>query len=100
MIKDLLNKLYSQTIVILNEKDLNCFLQDADVLEEKDTFFRDKIRIIQSKNIFFIQERSNKEEIIVRRIESLEEGQLFIKNRLAVYENMWNGCGCKVDYYK
>jgi len=100
MIKDLLNKLYSQTIVILNEKDLNCFLQDAEVLEEEDTFFRDKIRIIQSKNIFFIQERSNKEEIIVRRIESLEGGQLFIKNRLAVYENMWNGCGCKVDYYK
>jgi len=100
MIKDLLKKLYSQTIVIFTEEDLNCFLQDADVLEEKDTFFRDKIRIIQSENIFFVQERSNKEEIIVRRIESLEEGQLFIKNRLAVYENMWNGCGCKVDYYK
>ena len=42
----------------------------------------------------------NKEEIIVRRLNSLEEGQLFIKNRLEVYENMWNGCGCKVDYYK
>lgn len=100
MLEKVLNKLDAQTIVILRDEELSSLMEETEVLEEKDTYFRDKVRILGSRDIFLIQEKSNKDEILIRKADSLEEGQKFIQNRLAVYENMWNGCGCKVDYYK
>jgi len=29
-----------------------------------------------------------------------KEAEEFIKERLEIYNRMWDGCGCKVDYYK
>lgn len=100
MLEKVLNKLDAQTVVILLEEELSILMEETEVIEEKDTYFRDKVRILGSRDIFLIQEKSNKDEILIRKADSLEEGQKFIQNRLAVYENMWNGCGCKVDYYK
>ncbi len=100
MLEKVLKKLDAQTIVILHDEELSSLMEETEVLEEKDTYFRDKVRILGSRDIFLIQEKSNKDEILIRKADSLEEGQKFILNRLAVYENMWNGCGCKVDYYK
>jgi hypothetical protein len=100
MLEEVLNKLDAQTVVILLEEELRILMEETEVIEEKDTYFRDKVRILGSQDIFLIQEKSKKDEILIRKAGSLEEGQKFIQNRLAVYENMWNGCGCKVDYYK
>ncbi len=100
MLDKVLNKLDTQTVVILLEEELSSLMEEIEVVGEKDTYFRDKIRILGSQDIFLIQEKSDKDEILIRKVDSLEEGQKFIQNRLAVYENMWNGCGCKVTYYK
>lgn len=29
----------------------------------------------------------------------MAEARSFVDGRLETYDNMWNGCGCKVDYY-
>ena len=100
MLEEVLNKLDAQTVVILLEEELSILMEETEIIEEMDTYFRDKVRILGSQDIFLIQEKSDKDEILIRKADSLEEGQKFIRNRLAVYENMWNGCGCKVDYYK
>jgi hypothetical protein len=93
------NKFKTKTLVVISDEEYQQLLREVEIIEESETFFRDKIRILRSDNNLFIQEKSNKEEIIIRRTESVKEGQRFIQNRLAVYENMWNGCGCKIDYY-
>ena len=100
MLEEVLNKLDAQTVVILRDEELSILMEETEIIEEMDTCFRDKVRILGSQDIFIIQEKSDKDEILIRKADSLEEGQKFIRNRLAVYENMWNGCGCKVDYYK
>ncbi len=100
MLDKVLKKLDAQTVVILIEEELSCLMEEIEVVGEKDTYFRDMIRILGSQDIFLIQEKSDKDEILIRKADSLEEGQKFIRNRLAVYENMWNGCGCKVNYYE
>jgi len=28
-----------------------------------------------------------------------KEADLFIDERMETYDRMWDGCGCKVDYY-
>jgi hypothetical protein len=92
--------LESNPVVIVSEDQLENVLKAVEFVDEKETYFRDKIRILQKDDFLLIQEKSNKDEIIIRKISSLENGYKFIHDRLTVYENMWNGCGCKINYYK
>ncbi len=39
-------------------------------------------------------------ERVVRRLADLDEARRFVNRRLEEYERMWDGCGCKIDYYK
>ena len=34
----------------------------------------------------------------LRRL-AADEVDDFVRDRLAIYERMWDGCGCRVDYY-
>ena len=45
-----------------------------------------------------VEEPSSRERV-VRLIEE-HEVQAFVEDRLDTYERMWDGCGCKVAYYK
>jgi hypothetical protein len=39
-------------------------------------------------------------ERVVRLLPSREAASRFVEQSLATYERMWNGCGCRVDYYR
>ncbi|MBC8367137.1 hypothetical protein H8E52_06980 [bacterium] len=45
------------------------------------------------------REISDKGEIILRLFPSEFALDAFLKRRIDIYERMWDGCGCKVDYY-
>jgi hypothetical protein len=100
MLDEVISHLKNSRVVIISEDKLESLFNEVEVVEEQDTYFRDMIRILEKDDILMIQEKSNKDEILIRKIESRQEGQKFIQDRLAIYENMWNGCGCKIDYYK
>lgn len=36
---------------------------------------------------------------VIRRLAGTDEAHVFVRERLEIYDSMWNGCGCKVDYY-
>lgn len=36
---------------------------------------------------------------VVRLLADEEEAKRFVEYRLAQYERMWDGCGCRIDYY-
>ena len=50
-------------------------------------------------NGLIIQEKSTKDELLIRSVQLKEEAEKFITERLEIYEKMWDGCGCKVEYY-
>ena len=100
MVNQILNRLENEKIVVLSEEMLGEILKDFKILEETETFFNGKIRILKFAEMLLIQEKSNKLEIIFRRAASQREADKFIKNRLNTYESMWNGCGCKINYYE
>ena len=51
--------------------------------------------------LLVVQEKTtDNKAIVVRRFRSLDEAELFVEERLATYERMWDGCGCKIDYYE
>jgi hypothetical protein len=83
----------------LNEEELNSLLSHSDILLEKETHLSGKIRLLCLNDTFLIQEKSTKNEILVRLMKTKKEAEAFINKRLETYDRMWDGCGCKVEYY-
>ena len=83
----------------VKQDDLKELLSQSKIIIEKDTHISDKIRLLKYKDELFIQEKSNKDELIVRIMKTKKEAEEFIKERLEIYDRMWDGCGCRVEYY-
>lgn len=85
--------------LIISAENQKQLLTKATVIAEEDTFISDKIRIVSLADSIFVQETTNKQEILIRKLKSISEAEELLKQRLEIYEKMWDGCGCKVDYY-
>lgn len=97
---ELIKEFKSKKILLLPKVELDTLLKSSEILIVKDTVINDKVRILKVDNIFFFQEITNKDEIALRKFNRLKDAEALVQDRLAVYENMWNGCGCKVNYYE
>ena len=98
--KDLLLKLQRRKVVVLDAHELTGLLESAETIREDDTSIAGPIRILRIDRLIVVQETTaEKKEVVVRRLRSLEEAESFVDQRLAVCERMWDGCGCKIDYF-
>ena len=84
---------------IISEVELNDLLSNSRLIAEENTYISDKIRLLMFKEELIIQEKSTKDEYLVRVMKTKKEAEEFIKQRLEIYNRMWDGCGCKVNYY-
>lgn len=91
--------LAENTYIIFHVLNLDEVFKEFQIIYEADTGLSDKIRILEKDDRYFIQETTNKNEIIFRRMKNLTEAEGLVKQRMEIYEKMWDGCGCKVDYY-
>lgn len=99
-----INKLVTRTkktaCLKIDEKLLELLLSKCKVVKEKDTLISGKLRLLNYQNNLLIQEKSNKGELLIRFMQNKVEANKFIDKRLEIYDRMWDGCGCKVEYYK
>ena len=86
--------------LIISEAELNELLSKSELILEENTYISDKIRLLKYDDDLLIQEKSTKEEFLIRRMNTRKEAEDLIKERLDIYNRMWDGCGCKIDYYK
>ena len=84
---------------IIKKEDLEELLSQSKVIIEKDTLISDKIRLLKFEKELLIQEKTTKNEFIIRLMKTKKEAEDFIKQRLEIYDRMWDGCGCRVEYY-
>lgn len=84
---------------IIKKDDLEELLSQSKVIIEKDTLISDKIRLLKFEKELLIQEKTTKDEFIIRLMKTKKEAEDFIKQRLEIYDRMWDGCGCRVEYY-
>jgi hypothetical protein len=96
----LITALKEEKYSVINEEELQELLFHSQNLIEKETYISGKIRLLKVNDELIIQEKSDKDELIIRPVKTIEEAEELIKQRLEIYEKMWDGCGCKVDYYK
>ena len=83
----------------ISEPELNELLSHSKMIIEENTYISDKIRLLKFNDNLLIQEKTTKEEFLVRSMKTKKEAEDFIKQRLDIYNRMWDGCGCKVNYY-
>lgn len=98
--KEIFNKALNSNYIIIEEDELKSVLENSETLRTEDTHLSDLIRLLKFENNLFIQETTFKKEIIIRKMNSLEDADKFFQERLDYYERKWDGCGCKIDYYE
>lgn len=94
-----IKKLKINNYIKIVQSDLDELITQSKILLEKDTLISDKIRILQFNGCIFFQEMTGKREFLVRKTKDLNSAKELMANRMEIYEKMWDGCGCKVDYY-
>ena len=97
---EILIKSLKSSYVIIDETELKSIFSVFEIVREENTHLSDFIRILSFENKFFIQEISFKKEILIRKMDSIEDAEKFMQERLDFYERKWDGCGCKIDYYE
>jgi hypothetical protein len=100
MIKTIIDKLSKSNYIIIKPEDLIQLINQAKIIKVENTYFYDYIRILEIDEIYIIQETTNKNEIILRKMNSLYDAENFLQDRLKFYERKWDGCGCKIFYYE
>lgn len=99
-ITDIISSANENSFIILQKNELDDFLTQSLVIKEVDTCLSDYIRILKYNDDYFFQELSDKNEILLRKMNSLEEAEQLLKERLDYYDRKWDGCGCKINYYE
>jgi hypothetical protein len=88
------------TYLVISAEDLEEILAESDLLDEIDTRLNKTIRLLQYQNRLLLQEYSFDGDIIVRPMESREAADALVQSRLETYERMWDGCGCKINFFE
>ena len=99
--KYLLDNVKKKKILILPESrhDEILKIKGIKILKEDNTYVCNQIRILElDKNILTLEFTLN-HEVAIRRFKNRKEAEEFVNDRLETYDKMWDGCGCKVDYY-
>jgi len=96
----IISSIKKKKYLMISEPELNELLSHSKMIIEEDTYISDKIRLFEFEDDLIIQEKTTKDEYLLRVMKTKKEAEEFIKERLDIYNRMWDGCGCKVDYYK
>ena len=96
---DLCNELARQGIVQLTTPEWEEVRDAFEEVERHSTFIAGDLTIVRgSSGPVAVEEPSSRERVL----RTLDEGEVraFVADRLETYERMWDGCGCRVDYFE
>lgn len=98
-LEELDRRLGSDGIVSLESTEWEALKGDFEEVERHPTFLAGDLVIVRDAvGPVAVEEPSSRERVLRRLAE--EEVRAFVEDRLETYERMWDGCGCKVEYYR
>jgi hypothetical protein len=98
-LKQRLTQLDSSDYILISDIQLAELMESLKIVFKEDTMISDFIRIFKYNNLYIFQEQTPNGEIIIRKFGDKTAVDLLIQQRLNIYEKMWNGCGCKIEYF-
>jgi len=97
---NLSNKLKTEKYLIISADELHEMLKSSVKILEQDTRLRDYIRILKLDDAYIFQEITNHGEIMIRQFNNEADAMNLVNDRMQIYDKMWDGCGCKINYYE
>lgn len=97
---ELMGRLVEGEIVSLTPDQWRCVAPSFEVAERHDTGLRGEILLVTSGAGAAIVEEPSNAERVVRPLPTTAAARELIADRLATYDRMWDGCGCKIDYHR
>jgi hypothetical protein len=70
-----------------------------DLVARHDTRLAGDLLVVRSGPIWAAVERPGPGQRVIRPFADGAAADRFVTERLALYERVWDGCGCKVDYF-
>lgn len=97
--KELTDRLLDHRIVCVSEQDWESLADSYEQIESHDTVVAGDLLIVRTDVGLAAVEQPRSGERVVRVLGGVDAVLPFVQGRLQLYERMWDGCGCKVDYY-
>ena len=96
---DLRQALRTEPVVRLSVLDWETMAGAFEEIERHHTVVAGSLVVLRVGDALAAVEQPRPEERVVRRLEGEAAMRAFVRERMEQYERMWDGCGCKVDYY-
>ena len=97
---ELERRLATERVVELDAGEVDDLLANGQVVREADTGIAGAIRILEVDGMVVVQEHTRDRRPVARRLADAAAADRFVDDRLAAYDRMWDGCGCKVDPFQ
>ena len=92
-------RLASDRIVRLSIDEWEAAAPSLEEVERHDTFIAGDLILVRTDHDLAAVEEPKSSERVVTRLGDAATADAFVKERLSDYERMWDGCGCRIDYY-
>ena len=99
-LKELNKRFETEKYLIISDEELTDLLKSSQIIFEQDTRLCDFIKILKFEDHFYLQEKTNLGEIIIRQFKNKADAMNLLNYRMEIYDKMWDGCGCKINYYE
>lgn len=96
---DLSGRLNEERIVTLTTEEWEGVATAFEEVERHFTVLAGHLVIVRGPDGFVAVEEPKRGHRVLRRLSGKDAAREFVQDRLDSYERMWDGCGCKVDYY-
>ena len=97
--EELRTQVENEGLVIVPEETWNALAPDFEEVERHPTFIAGDLVIVRLGDALAAVEEPKPGERVLRRLPDADAARAFVEDRMATYDRMWDGCGCRVDYY-
>lgn len=87
------------SILVLTPADWAAVADAFQEVERHNTMMAGSLVIVRTAHGLAAVEQPKASERVVRLVGDEAATRQFVTERMAQYERMWDGCGCRVDYY-
>ena len=96
----LYGQLASGGITVLCREEWESASEAFDVVLSLVTLVSGMITLLRYEGGYAVVEEPGPEERVLRGFDDESSARRFVEERMDTYERMWDGCGCRIDYYE
>ena len=85
-------------IVALSRDDWEGLSVGYEILRQEDTKLAGLISLLRGPTGLVLMEEPKPGKRVLRPMADEATAEQFIRDRMAMYDRMWDGCGCRIDY--